>query len=683
MSDQQAAASIAAKGASSKSKKAKSEAQKRYQAKKARKHRVLAKARRDAAPKNKKFDGQSQVYIKDDSGAAQVEAGPSRYADASEALEDVSMTASAKKKGKEKAKGEIGRPGVASTASSSREAGSDDKKPESANGQGAEDEEQERQERKRVKREKRENRDRSARKAKRQKRDEKVQAGVDIGGADLADANDLRGEVGEDYALDQDGDLDLPGGDQESLTGADEEDTSPSTLEAFPLPLAPAAADPVLLTKQGLPKGLENAQLIDAGLSASLDEVPSAIHERLKAIGIERLFAIQAAILPKLLSLPLVPTPYTRLCDYLASAPTGSGKTLAYVLPIVHILSTRVVPQLRALIVLPTRDLVVQVRETLEILTKESGLIIGSITGQHSFGHEQGMLGQHQAKLDILVATPGRLIDHLNGTPGFTLQHLRFLVIDEADRLLGQSYHDWLVQVLGNTSPYCQKLLFSATLTRDPAAIASLKLHNPQYLIVQSIKSNDTNTFSLPDTLSERYIVTLATLKPLVLIHLLHQCGSGGLVFCKSVDSVTRLVHLLTAYGQKSVQGYTSDMKTAERKALLADFSSGKVDFLICSDLVARGMDLPVVSHVISYDVPMDMRKYVHRVGRTARAERSGNAFTLVEKQEALYFKAMLREAGRDKVVKRIRLQEGDLDAYNETYEAAMSKVKALYGAAE
>ena len=121
-------------------------------------------------------------------------------------------------------------------------------------------------------------------------------------------------------------------------------------------------------------------------------------------------------------------------------------------------------------------------------------------------------------------------------------------------------------------------MLFSATLTRDPAAIASLKLQNPQYLIVQSTAANDAESFALPDQLAERYVVTLASLKPLVLIHLLQECRTAGLVFTKSVDSVSRLVQLLSTYGGKSVKGYTSDMKPSERKAILAEFSAGKVD---------------------------------------------------------------------------------------------------------
>lgn len=147
--------------------------------------------------------------------------------------------------------------------------------------------------------------------------------------------------------------------------------------------------------------------------------------------------------------------------DLCISAPTGSGKTMAYVLPIVDILSKRIVTRLRAVVVLPTRDLVTQVKETFDAFVKGTNLVVAAASGQQSFAHEQQVLvGNNsdsypggKSRVDILVTTPGRLIDHLTSTPNFTLQHLRFLVIDEADRLLNQSYNDWLNQILTATRP--------------------------------------------------------------------------------------------------------------------------------------------------------------------------------------------------------------------------------------
>ncbi|BEI90546.1 uncharacterized protein CcaverHIS019_0306160 [Cutaneotrichosporon cavernicola] len=556
-------------------------------------------------------------------------------------------------------------------------------------------------------------------------------------GADEADETTAEGDETQVDGILSDGDVES---DVESLNIPDlPARLSPPPLEPFPLPrLAPAPAADVL-SRQGLPTGLADASFIDQSLRMALGDVALSerITKRLTELGVEDFFAVQAAILPHLLSLPLVPRPYTRLNDFLISAPTGSGKTLAYAVPIVQVLSKRVTPRLRALVVLPTRDLVVQVRETLETLAKGTGLLIGSVTGQHSFAHEQSQLVSlgdtlgGNSKLDILVATPGRLMDHLASTPNFTLQHLRFLVIDEADRLLNQSFQNWLAQVLAHTRPpttpatgardahdavaaswavplglasdafegsepptsTCQKLLFSATLTRDPAKVAALDLSNPRYFIVQSPTHPLSaaalgSSFALPAELGEKVLILPPALKPLNLIHLIHDFNATpALVFTKSVEAATRLVKLLEFFedayvgGSKvSVRAYTRDMAPAERRRLLKDFADGNVDVVVCSDLVARGMDLPTVEHVVSYDVPLDMTKYVHRAGRTARAGRAGTAWTLVEKQEALHFKAMLKAAGHEPQVKKVKVKEDELAGYRESYDIAMARLRDEYG---
>ncbi|GMK56688.1 hypothetical protein CspeluHIS016_0305280 [Cutaneotrichosporon spelunceum] len=489
---------------------------------------------------------------------------------------------------------------------------------------------------------------------------------------------------------------------------------SPPPLEPFPLPRPAPAPDAAILSRQGLPSGLSDATLIDQSLREPLSGLSERTTQRLAELGVEDLFAVQAALLPHLLALPLVPRPHAGLRDFLISAPTGSGKTLAYALPIVEVLARRIVPRLRALVVLPTRDLVVQVRETLDSLAKGTGLLIGSVAGQHSFAHEQSVVDG----LDILVATPGRLMDHL--AAGLTLQHLRFLVIDEADRLLTQSFQNWLAQVLAHTRPpaqpaavhdavassgdagavaaswlptpefegaapatsTCQKLLFSATLTRDPAQVAALDLSSPRYLIVQS---GNSSSYALPPGLEEKVVILPPALKPLNLIHLLHGFSGPALVFTKSVEGASRLVRLLEFFedayvGHKlTVRGYSRDMAPSERRQILNEFGNG-VDVVVCSDLVARGIDLPAVEHVVSYDVPLDMTKYVHRAGRTARAGRAGTVWTLVEKQEALHFKRMLREAAHEGQVKKIKVKEDELAGYRESYDIAMARLREEYG---
>lgn len=533
------------------------------------------------------------------------------------------------------------------------------------------------------------------------------------------------------------------------------------TLPSFPLPVGPAKPDAALLSAQGLPSALKDAVLIDEGLRTRIDDLlvqrsrkgkekemeglDETLKKKLREAGVEEFFAVQSVLLPELLKLELVPGSNEFLHDYLISAPTGSGKTLSYAIPLVQMLSHRVVTRLRALIILPTRDLVTQVRETLELLTRGTGLKIGTATGQNSFAQEQTALVKDldkpllggSSKIDILIATPGRLMEHLQGTPNFSLQHLRFLIVDEADRLLTQSFQDWLAQVLVHLRPpklestvelaagdaiaaswyedlqmggnlwegsvplqsTCQKLLFSATLTRDPSKIAALNLRNPKYFIVRSGNASGDATpasivgqeFTIPSSLTEKMIILPPELKPLNLLHLLHSPVykiTQALCFTKSLDSANRLLKLIEFFedafvsggGKKLiVKGYSGELSSAERGRLIGDFKKGLIDVLVSSDLISRGIDLPTVSHVISYDIPIDMRKYVHRVGRTARAGRDGVAWSLVEKQEARHFKEMLATSNHLKDIKKVKIKETDLESLKESYGIAMTRFKRYF----
>ncbi|KAJ3732156.1 DEAD-domain-containing protein [Lentinula guzmanii] len=558
--------------------------------------------------------------------------------------------------------------------------------------------------------------------------------------------------------------------------------TPQAALPTFPLPALPNAPSKSTLALQGLDKALVDADIIpptktlpispegDAGGGSGLSE---KMRKRLIDLGITELFAVQTSLLPFLLpSDPMYKAlyqPFNPPRDVCVSAPTGSGKTLAYAVPIVEILSSSIVTRLRALVVLPTRDLVVQVRETFEAVSKGRGLKIGTATGQHSFPHEQAQLVADRSthlkggssKVDILICTPGRLIDHLKETPNFSLQHLRFLVVDEADRLLAQSFQDWLIQVLAATrppkhalehtlndlasstpksppynstpgslnlpvpdalapaflhllpypdipsfiterkEPSCQKLLFSATLTRDPGKIAALELRNPKYFIVQgsSIDEEEENAildvatekFTMPATLKEHMVICSAYEKPLIFFHLVHAHNIlNALVFTKSAESTNRLVRLFEFFQNARAsetpnptnivaRAYSSDLPVADRKTILENFKSQKIQILVCSDLISRGIDISHVSHVISYDSPVDMRKYVHRVGRTARAGREGDAWTLVEEQEARHFKLMMKDANHLSQVKKLRIGEQDLTSLVPHYETALSNLKDSY----
>ena len=246
-----------------------------------------------------------------------------------------------------------------------------------------------------------------------------------------------------------------------------------------------------------------------------------------------------------------------------------------------------------------------------------------------------------------------------------------------------------------------QKLLFSATLTRDPAKVGALRLRQPQFIRVRDPGMSDgqglvhEQHFALPAGLQQHMLVAPTSQKVLYLLHLLHTPSADteplrhALCFTKSVETANRLVRLVAFFEEAwsrhtntpalQVRFYSSDLGTGERIQLLRDFQHGHIDLLVCSDLIARGIDLPHVRHVISYDVPVDMAKYVHRVGRTARAGRAGDAWSLVEEQEVYHFKRMLREAGHFDHMHKHKVKSDAFDTYLPCYRDALVRLAHMY----
>ncbi|KAJ1920711.1 ATP-dependent RNA helicase dbp6 [Mycoemilia scoparia] len=476
------------------------------------------------------------------------------------------------------------------------------------------------------------------------------------------------------------------------------------------------------LNRIGLPKWLLNPRNISSEVRVKVDDpslsLSTKIIERCRHEGIDSLFAVQSAVIPTLREAQSLSRLRHHVRDLCVSAPTGSGKTLAYVLPITEKLASRTVVRLRALVVVPTRDLVAQVKETFDKMAKGTDLRIGAVTGAISLAKEQrNIVGNldtavkgGSSKVDILICTPGRLVDHLNMTPNFTLQHLEFWVMDEADRLLNQSYHGWLNQVhkatnnvqsisktmeatldpltklpipdamtfynaedtydiLSRPPQRIQKLLFSATLTRDPAKIASLRLQRPVYISVESpLKTQTTDSGEI--TSDVRYSMP-SGLKSLEAAHRLYQVVELFDQHYRKISSKPSSADSDTLV----VAEFSSDLQPQKRHMILNKFREGKIRLLICSDLIARGLDLDCVQAVISYDAPMHMDKYVHRVGRTARAGRDGVAYTLVEKQEARFFKQMMREHSHYQSLARFNIKSSTLDEIREPYEASTNKI--------
>ncbi|NXV83056.1 DDX51 helicase, partial [Atlantisia rogersi] len=337
--------------------------------------------------------------------------------------------------------------------------------------------------------------------------------------------------------------------------------------------------------------------------------------------------SVQAEVIPAVLQSAangyLVGQGGYRPRDICVSAPTGSGKTLSFVIPIVQVLIDRVVCHVRALVVLPTKELAQQVSKVFNIYTDGTGLKVVLITGQKSFAKEQEMLVQKKVTgycslADIIVATPGRLTDHINQTPGFSLTELRFLVIDEADRMIDDMHQNCLNQIVraafrvdsdsgsnmlfqrskpgpltAASSCYpqipLQKLLFSATLTQDPEKLQQLDLFQPRlFTSVYADKKapgdgteteHDTNKkYTLPEGLSQCYVPCDLNSKPLLLLHfMLTRKFTRVLCFTNSREASHRLFLLVQAFGGVSVAEFSSRLPPNERQRTMKEFEQGKI----------------------------------------------------------------------------------------------------------
>ncbi|KAK7382900.1 hypothetical protein VNO78_28563 [Psophocarpus tetragonolobus] len=446
------------------------------------------------------------------------------------------------------------------------------------------------------------------------------------------------------------------------------------------------------------------------------------LDRRLKSVlrekmGISKLFPVQVGIWLETVG----PGDFER--DLCVNSPTGSGKTLAYALPIVqNLASTHTVHCLRALIVLPTRDLALQVKHVFHLLASPLGLHVGlAVGGQYSVddeissflyrpGGNNGLdppLFGFQTKVDILVATPGRLVDHVNN--GLTLKHLHYLVVDEADRLLREDYQSWLRTVLkltqsndkddgGNAfqlgfpfSPWnvigCSgvergskphsrlaKIILSATLTRDPGRLAQLNLHHPLFLSAGKMR------YQLPENLESYKLICERKVKPLYLVALLKSLGEEKcIVFTRSVDSTHRLCKLLNCFGdlQIDIKEYSGLKNQRVRSKTLDKFRKGEFQVLVSSDAMTRGMDVEGVRNVINYDMPKYTKTYVHRAGRTARAGQTGRCFTLMSNDEVGRFNKLMKKAkGSACVVHSV--PSSLIEALHSTYQSALSKLKEI-----
>ncbi|HXI04322.1 MAG TPA: DEAD/DEAH box helicase, partial [Candidatus Saccharimonadales bacterium] len=303
--------------------------------------------------------------------------------------------------------------------------------------------------------------------------------------------------------------------------------------------------------------------------------------------------------------------------DVTGMAQTGTGKTLAFLVPILQMLEPN--GEVQALVVCPTRELALQVGGVAAQLGEKVGVKIAIIYGGTSLGSQRKEMF---ANPDVVVATPGRVIDFIK-TSVVRLRHVRWLVLDEADRMLDMGFIDDVDFILRSSPPSRQTMLFSATLPAAVMEIASRYMHSPANLQV-SPKT------LLADRVEQRVYRVSESDKPALLTDLLRKENPDlCLVFTATREATTLMSRKLRAVGLEA--GALSSLQTQRtREGIVRMFKSREFRILVATDVAARGLDIEGITHVVNYDVPMDADDYVHRIGRTARAGKEGKAITLV-----------------------------------------------------
>jgi ATP-dependent RNA helicase RhlE len=321
--------------------------------------------------------------------------------------------------------------------------------------------------------------------------------------------------------------------------------------------------------------------------------------------------------------------------DIMGLAQTGTGKTAAFTLPIVDRFIDG--PQrTRALVLTPTRELCVQVEESVHKYAKHSKLTVVSVYGGVPLEPQQKML---RAGVDIVVATPGRLIDHLE-RQNVVFDDLEVLVLDEADRMLDMGFAPQINRIVSDVPKYRQTLLFSATMPPEVEALARKYLRKP--IVVQVGRRSQAAS-----TVTHAVYPVPRDRKSALLAQLLREAALDSvLVFTRTKHGADRVVRHLEREGIEATAMHADKTQPQRTKALL-DFKSGKVRVLVATDIAQRGLDISDITHVVNYDVPQQAEDYVHRIGRTGRAEKEGDAFTFMSPDEIAMVRTIERVIGQ------------------------------------
>jgi ATP-dependent RNA helicase RhlE len=322
--------------------------------------------------------------------------------------------------------------------------------------------------------------------------------------------------------------------------------------------------------------------------------------------------------------------------DILASAATGSGKTAAFLLPILQRLLPKPRRATRALIITPTRELAAQIEDHARQLAVHTPIQTASVFGGVGMGPQEHAF---RAGVDVIVATPGRLLDHFRH--GYArLEGLEVLVIDEADRMLDMGFLPDVRRILKHLPARRQTLFFSATMPPPIAVLAREILRDPVPVNVERVSAPAVG-------ITQAVYPVTGNLKTPLLAELLRRGDlQNVLVFTRTKHRANRLFEALSKKGV-SVERIHGNRSQPQRTQALAGFKSGRYRVLVATDIAARGIDVEALPHVVNFDVPHVPDDYIHRVGRTARAERTGDAFTFVSPEEESDLRAIERALGR------------------------------------
>jgi len=373
----------------------------------------------------------------------------------------------------------------------------------------------------------------------------------------------------------------------------------------------------------------------------------SRLLEGVEAIGFKTATPIQEQAIPVILEGK----------DLIGSAQTGTGKTAAFLLPIINkILSSKNDEHIKAMVIVPTRELAIQIDQHMQGLsyfTSVSSIPVYGGTDGISFTQEKQALTQGA---DVVICTPGRMIAHLNNNY-VKVSELQFLILDEADRMLDMGFFDDIMKIISHLPKQRQNILFSATMPMMIRELSRKILSNPVEINIALSKPVD-------KILQVAYVVYDNQKIPLITDLLHNKQLRSVLIFCSTKIKTKELSAELKKSGF-AAEGIHSDLDQTSREKVLLDFKTRKLSILVATDILSRGIDIEDIDLVINFDVPNDGEDYIHRIGRTARAQADGVAITLINEKEQRNFLDIEKLLGKTVYKVKLPSKFGSAPDYN------------------